>query len=441
MANGEIFLFMRYRKYVLTIFFICFAFVSWAQPKTDSLLKKILFESHQPILNDVLNNPDSFRVQIIYTRINRDKHNKPSFQNYYFNVDSNIYFNPASTVKLPLALLALEKLNAINRKGVDKFSRLQIDSNYTWQTPMYYDNTSENGYPSIAQFIRKAFLVSDNDAYNRLYQFVGPQEINRNLHKKGYPTVRITRQFLGLTLEQNRHTNQIRFIDQDGSLIYKQPSAYNTDSFYFEKSVKIGRGYLNGKDSLINTPIDFTRVNNLILKDQQQILQSALFPESLPKSRRFNLTKSDYSFLKQYLSQFPSETNYPKYDGGEYYDSYVKFLFRDSAHAMPVGVRVFNKVGWAYGFLIDVSYVADFTHQIEYMLSAVIYVNKDGILNDNKYEYDETGWPFMYQLGQAIYQYELKRERKHIPDLKNFKVNYEKRNSEDHRPTVKNVDN
>ena len=300
---------------------------------------------------------------------------------------------------------------------------------------------SETGLPSIAHFIKKAFLVSDNDAYNRMYQFIGPQTINRKLHEKGYPSIRITRQFLGLTVEQNRHTNSIQFLDKDKSIIYTQPPAYNPDSFYFGKTVKIGRGYINNKDSLVNEPIDFTKVNNLPLEDLQQILQSALFPGSVPAYKRFNLSKDDQHFLLQYLSQFPSETNYPKYDSSEYYDSYVKFFFRDSTHRMPPGVRVFNKVGWAYGFLIDASYVADFTHHVEYMLSAVIYVNKDGILNDNKYEYDEVGWPFMYQLGQAIYQYELKRPRKNLPNLDYFKVNYEKRNPADSRPTVKNVDN
>jgi hypothetical protein len=75
------------------------------------------------------------------------------------------------------------------------------------------------------------------------------------------------------------------------------------------------------------------------------------------------------------------------------------------------------------------------------MLSAVIYVNKDGILNDDKYEYDEVGWPFMYQLGQTIYRYELERPRKQVPKLDKFMLDYEKRNPADIRPTVKNVDN
>jgi len=89
--------------------------------------------------------------------------------------------------------------------------------------------------PSIAQYIRKAFLVSDNDAYNRLYEFVGQQNINRNLHSKGYNDVRITRQFLGFSEDENRHTNQVRFLDKNGNTVYSQPAAYNTDSFFFRK--------------------------------------------------------------------------------------------------------------------------------------------------------------------------------------------------------------
>jgi hypothetical protein len=166
-----------------------------------------------------------------------------------------------------------------------------------------------------------------------------------------------------------------------------------------------------------------------------------MFPESVPARQRFSLTQDDYRFLYQYLSQFPGETNYPKYDAGQYYDSYVKFFFQDSLHhQLPAGVRVFNKVGWAYGFATDASYVADFTNKVEFMLSATIYVNRDGILNDNTYEYDSVAHPFFYQLGQHIYQYELGRKRAHIPDLSRFRVQYETRRN-DQRPTIKNVDN
>ncbi|MEO6001450.1 MAG: serine hydrolase [Chitinophagaceae bacterium] len=411
------------------------------QPITDNLLKTILLNRNHELLNKVLKDPVTYRYQIIYTQINRDEHNLPEFKNYYYNFDAGQYFNPASTVKLPLALLALEKLHTIHNPAVNKFTPVQFDSSYAGQITAYKDSTSSNGLPSIAHYIKKAFLISDNDAYNRLYQFIGQQHINRTLHDKGYTDVRITRQFLGFDEDQNRHTNPVRFIKEDGGLLFRQDPAYNTDSFDFSHTVKMGKAYYDRKDSLVNEPIDFTRVNNISLKDLQQILQSALFPLSVPPVQRFNLDKDDQAFFLRYLSQFPSETSYPKYDSSKFYDSYVKFFMRDSSHHLPADVRVFNKVGWAYGFLIDVSYIADFRSNIEFMLSAIVYVNSDEVQNDNKYDYDTIGYPFLYEVGQTIYQYELNRKRLYKPDLSVFKVNYDHRDAGDIRASVKEAEN
>ncbi len=170
-------------------------------------------------------------------------------------------------------------------------------------------------------------------------------------------------------------------------------------------------------------------------------MQSVLFPSSVSAKQRFDLSKKDYKFLYQYLSQYPSETNYPKYDNSKYYNSYVKFFFKYGSHEMPSLIRVFNKVGWAYGFLTDVSYIADFKNKVEFMLIATVYVNSDGVLNDDKYDYDNIGYPFLYQLGQTIYQYELKRNRLYKPKLSKFEVEYEKRNMNDIRPVITEVDN
>jgi hypothetical protein len=428
-------------RLVLTIVFLLFNVTLLAQARTDSFLMGILSSNQNQIFQQVLRDPGTYRLQIIYTQINRDKHNKPSFKNYYFNYNPDLYFNPASTVKLPLAFLSLEKLNNMHIKGVTKYTAMQFDSSYEKQVKLYSDSTSESHLPSIAHFIKKALLVSDNDAYNRMYQFVGQQTINKSLRDKGYKDVRITRQFMGFTPEENRHTNQIRFIGDDGRLVYLQPAAYNPDSFYFPHEIKMGKAHYDQNDSLVNEPIDFTYANNLSIEDLQQLLQTVLFPESVPKPQRFHFSQDDYSFLYRYLSQFPSETNYPKYDTSKFFDSYVKFFFKYGSHQMPAGVRVFNKVGWAYGFLIDVSYVCDFANKVEFMLTATIYVNSDGVLNDNKYDYDTVGWPFFYQLGQSVYGYELGRNRRYPPDLSRFRIEYEKRDPSDHRPLVREVDN
>jgi hypothetical protein len=426
------------------IFLLGFSFLSpillTGQSKTDTLLSNLLRRTNDSLVRAVIDQPDSFRLQIIYTQIDRDKNNRPSFRNYYFNFSNSLYFNPASTVKLPSGLLALEKFNRLNKTGVTKYTAMQFDSSYAGQVAVKYDSTAETNFPSIAHYIRKAFLVSDNDAYNRMYQFIGQGSFNASLKEKGYNQTRITRQFMGFSEDQNRRTNQIRFIDKLGKVIYTQPPAYNDATFDYSHVIKVGRAHMNRNDTLVHEPIDFTRANVVGLEDLRRMLQTVLFPESVPAGQRFHLTPDDYNFLYKYLSQYPSETNYPKYDTSEYFDSYVKFYFRDGSHQMPKHVRVFNKVGWAYGFMTDVSYVADYKNKVEFMLTATIYANSDGILNDNRYDYKQVGWPFLYRVGQMIYQYELTRPRKFSPDLSRFQIKYERR-AADKRKVVSNVDN
>jgi hypothetical protein len=84
---------------------------------------------------------------------------------------------------------------------------------------------------------------------------------------------------------------------------------------------------------------------------------------------------------------------------------------------IPPNIKIFNKVGDAYGFLLDISYIIDPVNKVEFMLSGVLYCNKDGILNDSKYDYDTVGFPFYKNIGQLIYDYELKREKKYLPNF------------------------
>ena len=117
---------------------------------------------------------------------------------------------------------------------------------------------------------------------------------------------------------------------------------------------------------------------------------------------------------------------HPRYDTSEYFDSYTKFfLFKAGRGKIPAYIRDFNKTGWSYGFLTDIAYIVDFKNNVDFMLSGVIYVNSDGILNDDKYEYKETGYPFFKEVGDIIYNYELNRKRKNKPNLDTFKLNYQ----------------
>ena len=430
-------------SYIVLSFYLILSggLVSIAQNKNEALLPTILAGATSAPARQVLANPSEYRLQIIYTQIDRDKKGVPHFMNHTFNLDPNLYFNPASMVKMPLAFLSLEKLNQLNAPGVNKFTKMTFDSSYPRQVALKKDLSASDSTASIAQFIKRAFLISENDPYNRMYQFMGQGPINQLLQQKGYTSTRITRQFMGYTEEQNRHTNAIRFYDKKNQEIYFQEAGYNTDSFSFASPILIGKAHINRDEQLVQGPFDFTKHNSISLTDMQKMLQAVVFPLSVPKKSRFAISEADRLFLLQYLSQFPSETTYPKYDTSVYYDSYVKFFFNDSTHQMPKGVRVFNKVGWAYGFLTDVSYVIDTVEQIDYFLSATLYVNSDGVVNDSKYDEETIGFPFLRELGALIYQYDRNRRRNLRPALNLQGVHYEKRDWQDSRPAARNADN
>ena len=411
------------KKITLVLGLLLFLLSNRISAQTN-ILEKILSDN-KSLFENVLTKPDSFEVQIIYTQIDRDEKNFPVLTEFRYGADPKNYFYPASTVKMPLAALALEKLNNLGISGLDKYTPLKVDSVRTAQSGVTSDTSSATGLPSIANYIKKIFLVSDNDAYCRLYEFLGQKEINDNLHKKGFKEVKIVHRFAGgFSTEENRYTNPVVFYKND-KIIYSQPEQYNEENYSFKlNNLSKGVGYLDSRDSLVNEPFDFSAKNYISLETLTHILKTILFPETSPAGMRFNLTDDDYKFLYKYMSMFPLESIHPGYDS-THYDSYGKFLlFGDSHKPINKNIRIFNKVGLAYGYLTDVAYIADFENKTEFMLSAVIHVNKNGIYNDGVYEYDRIGIPFLANLGRVIYNYELKREKKNIPDLSRFKFSY-----------------
>ena len=119
----------------------------------------------------------------------------------------------------------------------------------------------------------------------------------------------------------------------------------------------------------------------------------------------------------------PGESLYPHYDT-TFNGNYAKLLLYGGKGEPQSNIRIFNKEGDAYGFLTDIAYVVDFENKVEFFLSANISCNSDGIFNDDNYDYENIGFPFLKNLGQVIYQYELQRKKKNLPDLSKFQINY-----------------
>lgn len=389
----------------------------------EALLKK-----YPQYFEEILKNRNTLNVQIIYTQVNRRANGTPELEHQYFNVNPNQYYYPASTVKLPIVLLALQKLNELKDKGIDRNTTMITETAFNKQTAVFNEPTAVDGRPSIGHYIKKILMVSDNDAYNRLYEFLGQEYINAELKKKGFSDAQILHRLnIFLTETENRNTNPVKFYDTAGKLLYEQ-AGQNNLAKYASRKDSLGNGYYGG-GKLVNAPMDFSKKNRLGLEDLHKIVMGIVFPDKVKVKERFNITEEDRQFVLKYMSQYPTESLYPPYaaDTANYWPTYCKFLLYGAEKTAPdKNIRIFNKVGDAYGHMIDATYVVDYKNKIEFFLSAIIYCNSDGILNDDKYDYSTIGLPFMKNLGKVIYDYELNRKYKIRPDLSSVLFTYDK---------------
>ena len=183
----------------------------------------------------------------------------------------------------------------------------------------------------------------------------------------------------------------------------------------------IGKSYLRSGE-LINIPMDFSSKNYFNISEQHLFLQQIIFPKNVNSDKKLYLRTEDFDFLYEWMSKLPRESRYPFYsDYDKYPDGYCKFfMFGDSNTKIPDHIRIYNKVGMAYGFLTDNAYILDTKNNIEFFLTASVYSNDNQILNDDQYEYDELTLPFLAELGKKVYNYELSRKRNIVPDLSRF---------------------
>jgi len=374
---------------------------------TESTPLEQALSNSEPGVSKILEIAEKHEVQIRYTQIKRGENNLPEFTTYSLFEDSETYFYPASTAKLPVAALALQRIRELQAEGVaiDRNTPFHIrDRDH--QPIALEDSTALNRNLSIAHLIKKIFLVSDNDAYNYLFDLLGTDYINRELRDKGLKETSIHHKFLFGA--DNNTTWEYHFIDHLDTLYY-QPSirAKQTISNGNLKAMVKGIGYIDGSE-LMNRPFDFTSKNRISINDLEGILKRIVFPEVFDLNERFGLLDEDYEFLQYWMSRNTLESNDPDYSTNpDLYDSYVKFfIYGDQKGAMTDNVRIFNKVGDAYGTLTETAFIQDRLSGAEFLLTATVHVNENQIFNDNIYEYDSIGFPFMAGLGRAILNYE-----------------------------------
>ena len=348
-------------------------------------------------LTEILKNKEEYEIQIAYTEISRNKDGEPIFKDFEFQVDENKYFYPASAIKLPIVVLTLDKINELRSSGIDITlkSKILISSNHSKKNEIQLDTIT-----SFQNLIADVFLVSDNYSSNILIDFIGYNYFNTKMSQAGLKNTYLNHKF-----NPDPYVN----IDWLIQTVDKQLISSNQDQIIVTANQNIS-GLKKGENkfqdgSIVSGSLDFSQKNRHSIRDMHNLLKRIIFPSKLDKENVFNLNVEDYDFLRYWMSRYTYEDLGDKFrNDKKYFDSYNKFFIHGKDTVVNNrNIRVYNKLGQAYGTSIDNAYIRNYQDDIEFFLTATIYTNKNKTINDNIYEYDQTAIPFLSKLSQSIY--------------------------------------
>ncbi len=348
-------------------------------------------------LTEILKNKDEYEIQIAYTEIIRDKDGKPVFRDFEFQVDEEKYFYPASTTKLPIIVLTLDKINELRAKGIDisPKSKILISSIHEESNQVQKDSIT-----SFQNLIADVFLVSDNSASNVLIDFIGYNNFNAKMAKAGFKNTYLNHKFNPDPYVKNNW--QIKTIKNE--IISSNENQIIITAEQNTLGLKKGKNrFQNG--NVVPGAFDFSQKNRSSITDMHNILKRIIFPLKFDKDNTFNLNVEDYDFLRYWMSRFTYEDIGEKFKTEKkYFDSYNKFFIHgEDTIVNDRNIRVYNKIGQAFGTSVDNAYIKNYQDDVEFFLTATIYTNKNKTINDDVYEYNQIAIPFLSKLSKSIY--------------------------------------
>ena len=351
-----------------------------------------------PYLKEIIKDKEDYEIQVMLTKINHDN-TKIDFQNYQYQHDENQYFYPASTIKLPIVVLTLKKINELRSKGSDITLKSKIILN---NVDNYSNFKLQDSITSFQNLIADIFLVSDNSASNILIDFIGYNYFNDEMQNAGFDRTYLNHKFnpdpyVNSTWQiSDLNNNVISSINDNQKIIKADDKTNGLD--------KGERRYFNGE--ILDESLNFSEKNRFSITDMHNLIKYIFYPEIFDKANTFNLNVEDYDFIRYWMSRFTYEDIGEKFIGDEkFFETYNKFFIHgDEQSVSNEQIRVYNKIGQAYGTSIDNGLIKNYQNNVEFILTSTIYTNKNKVINDNLYEYDDIAEPFLAKLSRAIYK-------------------------------------
>jgi Beta-lactamase enzyme family len=357
-----------------------------------------------------LEHPEAFRLQVLISHVETVGGRPSRLVRSAYRLGAE-YFYPGSAIKLAAAVAALQTIAGLGASHgpIDLLEvPLRIAPLFDGDPPQEDDPTNrDHARITVGHEIRKLSLVSDNQAFNRLYDLVGYDGLNRAMERLGLSSAVITHRLSETrTIPDPSASAAVTFLPPGRASIAVPARASATTRSNRGPGLRVGTAFIRGTE-FVAEPMDFTRRNGMSLIDLQNLLVKLVRPDIDVGGPPLVLGEVHRAMLIGALTRYPRESPNPTYSADIFPDDVAKFLLAGVRRVFPSSrpgerIEITGKIGQAFGFTVENSYVHNPANGRAVFVSAVIYTNDDGVLNDDRYEYDTIARPFMADLGELV---------------------------------------
>jgi hypothetical protein len=375
------------------------------QPHETSWILALL-ERHPDEFGALLDDPAAARLQILVTLVPDAAADPPQLVHHGFREGAEFIY-PASSIKTFASVAALLRLQALQEQGaaVGLDTPVALCEGAAKRCAVTPDPSNhDGGVVTLGHEVRKMQLVSDNVAFNRLYDFVGHRELNETVWTLGFPEVRIHHRMFDSDDPKVRRTTprmELRPLRGDSVIIEARTSDLELTPPELP-GLEVGVAHLDKDRNRIDEPLSFADKNYASIRDLHRLIMALVMPGA-PGVPDLGLSEEHRRFLLDAMTEDPHASKNPVYtkpsDSGLRYKTMIRGMMR----VMPLArIRYVNKPGRAYGFHLDSAYVEDRATRRAMFVTTVVHANANGVVNDNRYGYDEVTRPFLQNLGEAL---------------------------------------
>lgn len=362
-----------------------------AAASARSLIEEI--RAAGPIGRQVLAEARLYEPQILWTPLrplSEGRWQPASTQTY--GIEPRRWYAAASFVKLPLAALLLE---ALEQRGIDAWEALRLRVDTRTACAPLPEGIAE-GLP-LVDLLRAMLVVSDNLAYNALFELLGSSWIHARLQTLGFPHIRMGAR-LGCGGLERPGKLPAQLLRGD-AVIWDSPAQPESIPMFPFGAASKGRAWMEG-GRVIEGPRDFRASNFLPLSDVHQLTLELGGGELLQGPRRFALSAVARARLREWMLLLPRQCPSPHYVLPDDHGKWLLTPGDDGRFAQ--GLEIASKNAMSFGYLGDSAVILDRRRARGLALTASLFVDRDGVLNDGRYAYEEIGRPFLRALGDRL---------------------------------------